>query len=380
MIAERLISKAISYEHRFDQKPGLKDLYLSKQIDSYISERLHVLLSTFSYEMKGGMLYGEHMDEPFAEVIKNGIDYREKKLGKNRPDKEREEAEYEGFKKIQEVVCDPDAEIGMMVLSISPKGKRDSSYECNFYDIFTLKQDQDKRFLDVRRYSSALTIEEYKDKLSPLIYTKDIVDDADWLKSPVKIDTLFFENADQIHSYLHKDHQVMNPNVFQEIVSNRDYRAFKQEYYRNPNPKTLDAIKNIADEIAGYPPLDVFKKEFNYFNEGNHYIDLFKDKSSLESMTVNQKIDFYGELQVREVSTGCGSSGSSSENIFENSFEKISKNSMLFSVSEFGIKDNQEWFVCPKCSYRADGPVGDACPGCGLTKQEYAKETGINCN
>jgi hypothetical protein len=39
-------------------------------------------------------------------------------------------------------------------------------------------------------------------------------------------------------------------------------------------------------------------------------------------------------------------------------------------------KDKQEWFTCPKCNYKADGPVGNSCPGCGLTKEAYIEETG----
>lgn len=39
-------------------------------------------------------------------------------------------------------------------------------------------------------------------------------------------------------------------------------------------------------------------------------------------------------------------------------------------------QDKQEWFTCPKCSYKADGPVGNSCPGCGLTKEAYIEETG----
>lgn len=39
-----------------------------------------------------------------------------------------------------------------------------------------------------------------------------------------------------------------------------------------------------------------------------------------------------------------------------------------------------EWFNCPKCSYKANGPVGNSCPGCGLTKTQYAQESGISCD
>ncbi|HZE87239.1 MAG TPA: hypothetical protein VE090_03455 [Methylomirabilota bacterium] len=40
----------------------------------------------------------------------------------------------------------------------------------------------------------------------------------------------------------------------------------------------------------------------------------------------------------------------------------------------------QEWFTCPKCNYHADGPVGNSCPGCGLTKEQYAEESGVSCD
>ncbi len=41
--------------------------------------------------------------------------------------------------------------------------------------------------------------------------------------------------------------------------------------------------------------------------------------------------------------------------------------------------NKKEWFVCPKCEYRADGPVGNRCPSCGITKEEFAKGGGQTC-
>ena len=64
----------------------------------------------------------------------------------------------------------------------------------------------------------------------------------------------------------------------------------------------------------------------------------------------------------------CGATGSNSNNIFTNNYEKLMK-------TLFG----NEWFECPECGYKADGPVGNSCPkdrgGCGLTKEKYAKES-----
>jgi len=44
------------------------------------------------------------------------------------------------------------------------------------------------------------------------------------------------------------------------------------------------------------------------------------------------------------------------------------------------VGGSQEWFNCPKCEYKADGPIGDICPGCGITKEEYALEVDVVCD
>lgn len=64
----------------------------------------------------------------------------------------------------------------------------------------------------------------------------------------------------------------------------------------------------------------------------------------------------------------CGSSGGMQTNglsSFTNGFN--------------GLSEELEWFTCPKCHYKADGPVGNKCPGCGITKEEFAKDGGVVC-
>jgi len=358
MIAERVRPQVIAYEIDFDRKKGLKETYLSKQIDAYIGERLNVLLNKSKYEIKNNLLYGEDVNEPFMCVIKRGVDYKEKAEGKDRADKKREEAELEGFGKIQEIMCNPDTQEGTMVLSVSPKGGVSSSYERNFYDIFTLKEAYGKRFIEARRYSSALGIDEYKDKLKPLASMKYIIDDADFLKNPIKIDNVFFESADQVHSYLHRNHKTMNIEEFERIMLS--CQGLKREYFENPDPKILDAIKNKADEMAG----------LNHYDNTYYYSDLLKSTTSLNTMTVSQEIDFYGERKVREVATGCGSSGSSSKRTFDNGLRFSSP----FSVSEFGLSEDQygeRTFECPECgktNVRPENELIKNCQHCGSSK------------
>jgi len=191
MIAEKLPARAIAYEPRFDQRIDVKASYISRQLDTFLGERLNVLLSKNKYEIKNNLIYGEDMEDSFIEVMKRGIEYRERLDGENRVDRKREEAEVTGFLKTQEVMCNPQTSVGTMMLSISPQGGKDSLYQHNFYDICTLRQAQGKRFIEARRYSSALSTDEYKDKLKPLYHMVNALDDAYFLSHPVKIDNSF---------------------------------------------------------------------------------------------------------------------------------------------------------------------------------------------
>lgn len=342
MITERLQERAIAYEPRFDQRQDLKDSYLSKQIDTFLGERFNVLLSKYNYEIKNGLMYGQDMDKPFEQVIRSGIEYRQEVGGHERIDKRREEAELEGFLKIQEVMCNKDTPVGTMMLSISPKGAKDSLYQHNFYDIFTLRQAQGKRFVEARRYSSALTIDEYKDKLSPLSFVESLSDDADFLCHPIKIDNVFFESADQIHSYLHRSHNFMSVEEFENVL--RACERLKQEYIRTKDPRCLNAIMNKADIEAG-----IVTRRFDWLSA---------------VQTINQEVEFLGSQPVRQVAAGCGSSG----------FVSGDKKPSLFSVSDFGAgsdKYGERTFDCPECgkiNIRPKDELLKNCQHCGSGK------------
>lgn len=347
MIAERLQPRAIAYEPTFDQRIGLKASYIERQLDTFLGERLNVLLSKNNYEIKNNLIYGQDMEESFIEVMKRGVDYRRRAEGENRVDKKREEAEVEGFLKTQEVMCNPNTPIGTMMLSISPQGRKNSLYQHNFYDIFTLKEAEGKRFIEARRYSSALNVAEYKDKLSPLSFIRNIKNDADSLSNPIKIDNVFFANPDEIHSYLHKDHRFTEVEEFERIIKNCE--RLKQEYIRTRDPRILNAIMNKADEAAG---IVNFRKDKFYYLIG----------PSVE-LKVNDEVGFYGKQSVRTVAAGCGSSGSVTED----------KKSSPFSVSDFGMEDKYDdrEFECPECGKTNIRPKDELiknCQHCGSSK------------
>ena len=53
--------------------------------------------------------------------------------------------------------------------------------------------------------------------------------------------------------------------------------------------------------------------------------------------------------------------------------------SSLGANSLSNLLEGSEGFTCPKCSKKADGPVGNKCPNCGITKEEWAKQSSEVC-
>ncbi len=46
-----------------------------------------------------------------------------------------------------------------------------------------------------------------------------------------------------------------------------------------------------------------------------------------------------------------------------------------------GGLSGKEWFKCPECPFKANGPIGEGpCPGCGLTKERYKEDSGVACD
>lgn len=369
-----MIERVVAYEPSFDRHAyevfGLKDkerldAYTKKQLETHLGERFNVLLSETRYEIKDGQIFGENTNEPFMQMLLRGVEYR-KKYG-NPLDWEREKAEVVGFRKIEETLLSQKAKIGEMMLLVSPPGDGDSIYKHNFYDVFTLKEDEKGRHVEAIRYSSSLANDEYVEKLKPIKDFGKGVKDSDFLANPMQVSQLF-KTGDNVHKYLHKNHEFITKEEFDQIVTittplitSYVNTLSEKPFDENLQLLTYNAILNKADialELITYKDRQKFVKEY-----------LFQSKISAKT-----DIFMLGRQPVRVVATGCGSSGGFTvANSLNATFSP-------FSVSEFGKKQQEkEWFSCPKCKYKADGPVGDTCPGCRLTKEQFAKSGGEVC-
>lgn len=113
----------------------------------------------------------------------------------------------------------------------------------------------------------------------------------------------------------------------------------------------------------------------------------------VENADARVLFDAYAHLNgdVRQTTTSCGASGGiGKKSIFVNPLQTLIQQAQISTASfeihisnplENVIEEDEEFdgFECPRCPYKTTKPVGESCPGCGLTKEEYAKNGNKVC-
>jgi len=121
--------------------------------------------------------------------------------------------------------------------------------------------------------------------------------------------------------------------------------------------KLLQAIYNIAYDM--------------------HVNHTHADRLDRTSPPIDYEAIKYFSTQKRAVPTG---SCPVSQNNWTNplSFTNIIDSLLNKGTTINGINSEAQHFICPKCDFHATGPVGNVCPGCNLTKEDYVKEAAKN--
>lgn len=336
----------------FEEKRKGQESFTKFNLETAIGERFNAGLSQRRDEIIDGEICDTNMKKPMLAMIKNGVEYR-KNNGSSPSDQLREQAEVIGFEKIQDVLTSPFTPVGTMMVSISPPGGKESIYKHNFYDVFTVKEDENGRYVEPRRYSSGLKVEEYTEKAAMLqeSYFEDaqankLPVDAYFLSHPIRIDSNeTFVDADAVHADFHQDHEYMEHEQYQEILRlcQPFIHAYLQQLAKDPydlraRNLRFNALLNKADEVA------------DQLKAGVIVTDVFVTATYDE-------IERLGEQEVREVGTGCGSSKGASVDEYS-----------PFSVSEFGFVGTDKYgdraFSCPKCNKRNVRPENELVANC----------------
>lgn len=349
--------RAVAYNIDFDIRPAVKresDHYIQKQMETHIGERFNVLLSAYRMEVRGQTIFGHNINEPFLDTLKRGQKYR--KIHGNPADQRREEAEVVGFGKIQDTLANPETKTGTIMLSISPSGDERSDYIHNFYDIFTLSEDESGRFIEGKRYNSVLTpvetVKRLKEKFE--IDNLPFPNDVSLLSNPILIPTGNAENADDIHALLHQKHDYLNSTDFDYLK--RAIKPFIETYKkalltgdRAYIDDSYDAVLNHADDIW---------EDLQETNDKEMLVLEFLARG----LPTREEILIIGNRPVRQTMTGCGSSGGSGK-------DKSSR-----SVAEFGSIDRGYEFdqpgPCQQCG--RDVPCGPChiCESCVVASEQ----------
>lgn len=315
-------------------------------------------------------------DSSYEEVLERGRRYRAENGSQ---EIEREEAEIRGFLKIQEVLTADETKVGTAFFVISPPGlTEDTPYVHNFVDSYELVEDQEgNRSVQYTRFASPLGYENYKEiaeGLDPNYFDGQIGPiDAWYLENPILVPAeQGYQDTDEVFAKLFaKDVKAMEEREFQELW--KIYSPFALYYLDQLTKDNFDPIA-VAE---AYNAL-LLSTEDKEMQSQTKEIDIFVASdvttlSHVDNRHISAMVRQYGRRDVKEVRAGCGKSGGFS-------FGGGSANVLANSVASFAsVSGSQEWFSCPKCQYQADGPIGNTCPGCKLTKDEFAESGGEVC-
>lgn len=317
-------------------------------IETAIGERYNVELFQKLFSVDGNEIYHPSFAEPFLEVIKRGQKFRAA-TGSN--DLERENADVEGFTKVQKIFTKNSTPPGSKVIIISPRGGRESVYQHNFFDVWE-KLENNK--LRMSRLTCKFSYHEFAQAAKTLEASfPAILSDAGFLSTPIVTTKLMTEIK-----------QIFHPQ--QETTSLGEYRKLLEAcaplisiYLNNICQENYDAILNFAD---------IFMNKHHVINQS--YRQEIISGIHTEANLI-QTMAMLGSLAVREVKTGCGASGGTTSS--ESSLFKP------FSLADFGMKltSSQEdqygtlEIHCEECNstyLRQQGKLEEKCRMCGGKK------------
>lgn len=319
-------------------------------------------------------------DSSYEDVLERGRRYRAENGSQ---ETEREQAEIKGFLKIQDALTSDEAKVGTKFFVISPPGlTEDTPYIHNFVDSYELVENaQGERSVRYTRFASPLEYNKYREIAegfdSQYFEGQSGPLDAWYLENPILVpaDSGNQTTDDVFVEHFAKDVKAMEEEKFQELW--KIYSPYALYYLDQLTKVEFDPVK-IAE---AYNAL-LLSTEDEDMHRKAQAIDIFvasqvTELSSAENQRIAAMVGQYGRKEVKAVKAGCGRSGGFS-------FDGGGAGSVFAanSVVAFGIGSgggNQEWFNCPKCQYQADGPIGDTCPGCDLTKDEFAATGGEVC-
>lgn len=345
---------------RIEYKTNIPENVLIDDVVSYLGEyRFNLQKYSYNLLFKDGKLMDPHRKESMENLTQRSIERKTSEWKST----SRERAEKEGIINLDRQLVA--AKEGDTVVWASPPGKKEDGYgDYGFIFIGNVRVDKS---LDKSVDITAIRVE------NPTI---EQFNKAIYLLTGEKVE------------YARPEEFLANSRVIKEELKEGYVDALLgMSFSFKPNPQEQEKFKQIIHRmhplIADFVhlPNNEKRKALNVLE--NYSLKLLKEQNYskreniiyIKTPETNLRIrDMIGDFghEPPKVAGSCGSTGNKDKFTSSNIFSKGS-----FLNSSFG---EQEWFHCPKCDYQADGPIGDTCPGCKLTKAEYARQTGVSCD
>ncbi len=338
-------------------KESVSDQALIDDIVSYLGEyRFSLPKYSYSFIFKDGKLIDPLRNKSLIEMSQNAVDLKIKE-GKSSI---REEAETKAFQKLNRELIS--AKEGQTILWASPAGSKEDGYgDYGFIYFGKVKEENSVKTIKMTAIRvEDPTIEQFNKAISLISFQKTNY------KTPEE----FLQNPQVLEENISEEYvDSILKMVFSFKLEKEEMKKF-EKIIKEMFPLIVDSVKTIKDPwIPKSEKIRVLYTLENYALELQKEIIVYEDKF-YPATQLKDLVPYYSYTPPKVA----GSCGSTSKNSITSSnvFNKLSSLNSLFS-------EDEEWFLCPKCNYKADGPIGDTCPGCGLTKEAYAEETGISC-
>ncbi len=328
--------------------------YTQRQLETYMGERVQVAESVTRYDIVEGKIFSASMGQSLEDMMINGINFR-REHG-NPIDFEREDAELAGVKLMQPELVNEDIPPGTTFLVVSLPGIAGSDYTNNFFDTFSVQEDEKGRYVEHRRFLSNLTADEYRQRVAPFKVFENLPKAEDFLKDPIKVTG--FDNSGELQKYL-----------------NGGIKALEKDEMDKINKINAPLITSYINSLVGLPN-DHFIHRLKYnaiLNQSDMVLDAIKngDSKFLDSLYYRYAFDpNYAEdiswaMGTKNVRKAQGPCPGTSEGFSLGSFMEPGK--APFSVSEFGkLKDRfgDRTFDCPHCGWKNLRPENQLIENC----------------
>lgn len=360
------ISEKIKSDFRIEYEKDIPDQALFDDVVSYLGEyRFSLPQYSYDYIFSQGKLRDPHRNDSMEDVSQRAIDSNSKK-GKS---SFREQAEKKAFQKLDHMLSS--AKTGDTVIWLSLPGPKEENY--GDYGFFFLGK------------VGEINGSEKKIKMKAIRVEHPTIEQANQTIS------LLTSKETQYHTV---EDCLSDPHVLPEDL-NEEYifSVLKMVFSFTPKPEEQKKFELIVQKMfplvsdfiqsAKNPWKTKTEKIKELYSLENYALKLKKDYEQSSIRKEDIVIDFKPILRLPDIvgeygkppPKVAGSCPAGSDLTSElTSSNILSKGSFLNNLFE-----GQEWFHCPKCDYQADGPIGDTCPECGLTKQAYAEEAGVSC-